>query len=152
MPPPPPILALPTGVLRQILAQHPLDTRLGTFSLVCSAFAAAAAEATTSILIFDNRRLKQRHYDSLAAWLRKHASSAPLQQLMVAGYGRRTRSFPIPWQQLHGLRVLKLAGSSRVLPCGSMWKLSGLTALTELDLLWSPSHWQVTMQVPYCRP
>jgi hypothetical protein len=142
------VLDLPTSVLRGILAQHPLRFRLNTCSLVCIAWAAAAAEATTEIIV-DSRRWEQRHHDSIAAWRRKYASSTALQQLVVSGFVRLM--FSLPWQQLRGLRVLVLT-DLKLLTEGSMRQLSRLTALTKLEL-WalvyssSCSTWAVESQV-----
>jgi hypothetical protein len=133
LPPAAPSQDLPTSVLTRILAQHSLKFRLGTCSLVSRAWAAAAAEATTAVSASSNWKWKQHHYDSLAAWLRKHAPSAGLQQLAFEDpYRERRDEFSPPWQQLQTLRVLRL--KSCLLPAGSMRQLSALTALTELSL------------------
>jgi hypothetical protein len=74
---------------------------------------------------------KQHHYDSLAAWLGRHAASAGLQQLALDCADWRHNSFSPPWHQQQSLRVLNIASCE--LPASSMRELSHLTALTELS-------------------
>lgn len=122
-----------------MLALLPLRLRLGTCSLVCRTWAAAAADATTAITVtgWEWSRRDQQRWDALAAWLRQHASPAALHQLVFNRRGFTYANGPLPsfdppLQQLRGLRVLRLAPCQ--LPAGNLRELSGLSALTDLDL------------------
>jgi hypothetical protein len=73
---------VPPNFLVQLMEQQTLKFKLGTCSLVCSTWAAAVADATTSITPPADG-WKQQHFDSLTKWLEKHASPTTLNQLVL---------------------------------------------------------------------
>lgn len=80
-------MSLPPSLLRNLLGLQELTFRLNTCALVHSTWAAAAVEASDRIEV---RRWswKQERFDSLAAWLRRHASASTLNTLALKTFGQ----------------------------------------------------------------
>jgi hypothetical protein len=121
---------LPSLALESVLAQLPLQQRLGSCSLACRSLQEAAAAATHSIQLHSID--SQQQADALCTWLRRHGRKG-LQHLDLEG--DRYLEFPaavnLPWQQLLQLQSLSVRRLELVSQASS---LSALTRLTSLQL------------------
>jgi hypothetical protein len=126
---------LPNHALEAILAQLPLQQRLGNCSLASRSLREAAAAATRSIQLHDID--SQQQADAVCAWLRRHGSKG-LQHLDLAG--EQDPEFPaavnLPWQKLLQLRSLSVQRVELPLVVSSSQtaSLAALTRLTDLQL------------------
>ena len=121
--------------------------RLGSCALVCRAWRAAAAMATTEI---DKAYVTQATCDSLSAWLQSHPAPAAISSISInAPWSSNPQlQLQLPLQQLRGLHVLIL---ERVpwMPAAQLQQAAGpagaaaglqalpalqLTAVTHLEL------------------
>lgn len=116
---------LPDVAIFNILKLVPLQQRLGPCALVCQSWAAAAARATTEIIIME---LKCQQKTRLTAWLQQHDQWRHLELLQLAPCGDdldyscdewqkeegRTAGGPLTLQlpslQLGHLKTLKVVG------------------------------------------
>jgi hypothetical protein len=123
---------LPIDLLAGVLRLLPLQQRIGSCSLVCRSWRAAAALATPELAAINT----QETADALCAWLSGHGSSG-VRHLNVQSNNHQERlEFSMPWQQLGQLQSLRLkmvalpgpAEAAHVPP------FAVLTALTSLRL------------------
>jgi hypothetical protein len=118
--------------LALVLRLVPLQQRIGSCSLVCRSWRAAAALATAEIELKELNT--QQQADALCAWLLRYGSNG-LRHLNVQSCIQQEHlAFSIPWQQLAELQSLRLKVFALPAAAAHATHVEALTALTSLRL------------------